>query len=73
MIIIIYLLNQYNKCIFRIDLNVSRDDTFLISTGNLFHKVSRHWSINKYSLTFGTWGGIRVGGGILVDSLEVVD
>ena len=28
-----------NRCIFRIDLKFSRDDTCLISAGNLFHKV----------------------------------
>jgi len=28
-----------NMCIFRKDLKYSRDDTFLISAGNLFHKV----------------------------------
>jgi len=28
-----------NRCVFRKDLKVSRDDGFLISSGNLFHKV----------------------------------
>ena len=28
-----------NKCIFRTDLKFSRDNTFLISADNLFHKV----------------------------------
>ena len=28
-----------NRCVFRRDLKFSRDDTFLISAGNLFHKV----------------------------------
>jgi hypothetical protein len=28
-----------NRCVFRRDLKFSIDDTFLISAGNLFHKV----------------------------------
>ena len=28
-----------NRYIFRTDINFSRDNTFLISVGNLFHKV----------------------------------
>ena len=28
-----------SKCVFRKDLKYSRDDAFLISAGNLFHKV----------------------------------
>jgi len=28
-----------NSCVFRTALEFSRDDTFIISAGNLFHKV----------------------------------
>ena len=28
-----------NRCVFRTDFKFSRDDAFLISTGNIFHKV----------------------------------
>ena len=34
-----YLTVKANRCVFRTDLTFSRDDTFLISAGNLFHKV----------------------------------
>ena len=29
----------FNRCVLRMDLTFSRDDAFLISAGNLFHKV----------------------------------
>jgi len=28
-----------NRCVFKMDLKFSSDDAFLISSGNLFHKV----------------------------------
>jgi hypothetical protein len=29
-----------NRCVFKTDLKHSKDDAFLISAGNLFHKVA---------------------------------
>jgi len=43
-----------NRCVFRIDLKHSRDDAFLISAGNLFHKVGAA-SLNAQSAYDLSW------------------
>ena len=46
----------FNRCVFGMDFKFSRDDAFLISAGNLFHKV-RAATLNAqspYDLNRGT-------------------